>query len=99
MASNFHQPGDTVTVTAPSAVTSGSFVIVGTGLYGVAAFDADAGDDLELHTSGVWRDLFSGGSEGDPLFHDGSAITTSSNSGANERIGVQLRGGLIKLNG
>lgn len=99
MASNFHKPGATVSVTAPAAVTSGEFIVVGPALFGIASFDADAGDDLELHTSGVWRGLFSGASEGDPLYHDGSAITTSSASGANERIGVQLRGGLVKLNG
>jgi predicted RecA/RadA family phage recombinase len=56
MSKNFRQPGDTVTVTAP-AVTgckSGDLIIVGA-LAGVAAYDAKAGDPVEITLTGVWE--------------------------------------------
>ena len=56
MAKNYVQPGQTVTLTAP-AVTgckSGDLIIVGA-LAGVAAYDAAAGDPVELTTEGVWE--------------------------------------------
>jgi predicted RecA/RadA family phage recombinase len=55
MSKNFIQPGDTVTLTAPSGgVTSGSLIIVGT-LAGVCAFDAAAGAPVEVTLTGVWQ--------------------------------------------
>jgi len=50
---NFVQKGDTLTVTAPAEVTSGSLVVVGS-LIGVAAFDAASGADVEIKTTGVF---------------------------------------------
>ncbi|WP_065383235.1 DUF2190 family protein [Hyphomonas sp. ND6WE1B] len=50
---NFIQPGHTLTVPAPAAVSSGDLVIVGS-LFGVASGDADNGDDLDLVTGGVF---------------------------------------------
>ena len=99
MAKNYHQSGNTVTTTAPRDLDSGEFVVVGPALFGVAAGAYKSGDRMELVTSGVWRGLFSGASEGDPLYHDGAAITANDGSGSNERIGVQLADGLVKLNG
>ena len=55
MAKNFCQPGDTITLTAP-AVTgckSGDLIIVGA-IAGVAAYDAAAGDEVEVTVTGVW---------------------------------------------
>ena len=51
---NFIQPGGTITVPAPAAVTSGSLVQVG-GLIGVASGDAAEDEDLELVLSGVFE--------------------------------------------
>jgi predicted RecA/RadA family phage recombinase len=56
MAKNFIQEGNTVTLTAP-AVTgckSGDLIIVGA-LAGVAAYDAAAGDEVEVTLTGVWE--------------------------------------------
>ena len=50
---NFAQPGATVTVAAPRAVTSGELVIVGL-LAGVAVHDAAEADPVEITTEGVF---------------------------------------------
>ena len=50
---NFVQPGDSINVTAPYAVSSGQGVLVG-GLFGVAAFDAALSTTLEIQTEGVF---------------------------------------------
>ncbi len=53
MAKNFIQPGDTVTIPAPAAVTSGGVVIAGA-IIGVAQGDAASGASVDVKTSGVW---------------------------------------------
>jgi len=51
---NFVQPGETLTVAAPvGGVTSGQGVLIGD-LFGVAAYTADATDDVEIQTTGVF---------------------------------------------
>jgi predicted RecA/RadA family phage recombinase len=50
---NFIQPGGTITVIAPSNVTSGVVVIVGS-IVGIAAFDAPTGQPVEVSTEGVF---------------------------------------------
>ena len=47
------QPGNTITLAAPAAVTSGSGVLVGA-IFGIAAHDAASGDPLETVTDGVF---------------------------------------------
>ena len=42
---NYIQKGDTITVTAPATITSGSLVVVGS-IVGVAACDAESGADV-----------------------------------------------------
>lgn len=54
MASNFLQPGDTVTVEAPATVSSGDGVLVGL-LFGIAVTDAGSGSDVPIKTTGVFR--------------------------------------------
>lgn len=55
MATNYVQPGSTVTVTAPSGgVSSGDGVLIG-GLFGVALHDAAEGASLEIGTEGVYE--------------------------------------------
>lgn len=51
---NFIQPGDTLTVVAVAAVTSGAGVLVGK-LFGVACNAAQADAEVELKTTGVFR--------------------------------------------
>jgi predicted RecA/RadA family phage recombinase len=50
---NFIQPGDSLTVTAPYAVTSGQGVLVGA-LFGIAAYDAASSTTVEIQTEGVF---------------------------------------------
>ncbi|WP_313194519.1 DUF2190 family protein [Shinella zoogloeoides] len=51
---NYIQPGDTVTVTAPYDVASGAGCLVGT-LFGIAAYSAKSGEEVEIKTSGVYE--------------------------------------------
>lgn len=56
MAKNYVQKGDVLTVAAPAGgVSSGDPVLVGGALFGVATGSADAGEDFELSTVGVYR--------------------------------------------
>lgn len=50
---NFVQPGNTLTLTAPYAVTSGDGLLVGT-IFGVAAGDAESGATVEAALTGVF---------------------------------------------
>lgn len=50
---NFIHPGETLTVTAPSAVASGDGVLVGT-LFGIACNAAASGDPVEIKNEGVF---------------------------------------------
>ena len=54
MAKNFIQAGDTVTIPAPAAVTSGGVVIAGA-IIGVSQGDAASGASVDGKTSGVWE--------------------------------------------
>ena len=50
---NFIQPGNSITVTAPYAVSSGQGVLVGA-IFGIAAYDAALGGTVEVQTEGVF---------------------------------------------
>jgi predicted RecA/RadA family phage recombinase len=50
---NFIQPGDSLTVSAPYAVTSGQGVLFGA-LFGIAAYDAASSATVEIQTEGVF---------------------------------------------
>ena len=55
MAKNFIRPGRIVTLVAPTGgVLSGQAVQVGA-LFGIAAFDAIAGADVEVALEGIWE--------------------------------------------
>ncbi|WP_333830400.1 DUF2190 family protein [Pararhodobacter sp.] len=54
MAKNFIQPGDTITIPAPSDVAGGFPVIAGD-IVGIAQGDAASGADVDVKTSGVWE--------------------------------------------
>ncbi len=49
----FIQPGDSLTVSAPYAVTSGQGVLIGA-LFGIAAYDAAISNTVEIQTEGVF---------------------------------------------
>ena len=76
MAKNFVQPGDVITLTAPSAVRSGGVVNVGA-FVGVAAFDAAQGQEVEVSLVGVFElPKAPGGSlaQGALVFWDGAHV-------------------------
>jgi len=86
---NFIQPGSTITVPAPADVLSGAGVLVGK-LFGVANFDAKAGDPVEISRFGVYELAKTSGQAwtiGALIYFDGSKATTADNSGANPKIG------------
>ena len=69
---NYIQPGHTITLTAPAAVTSGGGVLVGA-IFGIAAHDAASGEPVETLTVGVF-DINKVGSQawavGDKVYWD-----------------------------
>ena len=54
MATNYIQPGDTLTIPAPAAVLSGGVVIAGD-IRGIAQGDAISGAPVDVSTRGVWE--------------------------------------------
>jgi predicted RecA/RadA family phage recombinase len=89
---NYVQTGNTLTVAAPAAVSSGDLVVVGS-IIGVAACDAESGADVELDTEGVFTlpkvttdDI----AQGDKLYWDSSVskLTKTAGSGSKPLVGV-----------
>lgn len=54
MATNFVQPGRTLTIPAPATVASGGVVIAGA-IVGIAQGDAVAAAPVDVTTEGVWE--------------------------------------------
>ena len=89
---NFIQPGDTITVTAPTTVTSGSLVVVGS-LAGVAASDAASGADVEIDTEGVFslpKAITDVVPQGAKLYWDSGAgqLTVTAGAGSKPLVGI-----------
>jgi predicted RecA/RadA family phage recombinase len=85
----FMQMGDVVTVTAPGAVKSGDLVIVGS-LIGVAATNADTGEDVEISLVGIFelpKVTHAGIDQGDPVYWAAPGNCTATGAG-NVLIGV-----------
>lgn len=77
---NYVQPGDCITIPAPSTIDGGTLVIIGN-LIGVASGDAAIGESLDLQTRGVFsypKDSDVAFDLGDPVFFDGSELTEDS---------------------
>lgn len=91
---NYIQGGDTVTLTAPYAVTSGQGALVGS-IFGVATGDIANAAVGEFKTTGVF-DLTKAASQawtvGVRIYWDDAAkvCTTAAAAGANKLIGVAL---------
>lgn len=106
---NFIQPGNTITMTAPAGgVSSGDGVRIGS-VFGVAAYDAAEGDEIELTVVGVF-DLpkATGGAltAGDPVFWDAGASKVTATATGNTLIGAAMADaaapdeiGRVRLNG
>ena len=87
---NYVQDGDTDTLPAPYAVTSGQGVLIGA-MFGVAARDAANGAEVELNLVGVF-DLPKAASQawtvGQRIYWDNTAKNTTNVVGTNTLIGV-----------
>ena len=107
---NFIQPGNTITLTAPAAVTSGAGVLIGS-IFGIAAHDAASGDPVEVVTTGVF-DLNKVGAQawavGDKVYWDNTNTRATTVATDNTLIGTALgivgsgadeTSGRVRLNG
>jgi predicted RecA/RadA family phage recombinase len=85
MATNFVQPGQVLTLTAPSGgVTSGSGYLIGA-MFVVALHSAVAGESFEGQLTGVWslpKTSAQAWTEGAALYWDGSKVTTAESTNA-----------------
>ncbi len=90
MAKNFIQPGGTITLTVPYAVTSGDGLLVGS-IFGVAAGNAASGATVETALVGVF-DIGKAGSQawtvGTKVYWDDTNKRTTSVATSNTLIGV-----------
>lgn len=88
------QEGTMITVTAPSGgVTSGTGVLIGAGLFGIAAVTADAGESVEIATRGVFTIAKTSGLAidiGDRLFWDDTSKVVNKTSSAQVCVGVAV---------
>jgi predicted RecA/RadA family phage recombinase len=81
---NFVQPGDTLTLTVPAGgVLSGQPVVVGS-IFGVAAYDAIEGAEVEAQVTGVFELPKAAGviDQGDPVWWDDTANVIKNASAA-----------------
>lgn len=87
---NYIQDGDTLTVTAPYALSSGLGCLVGS-LFGVAVSDALISAEVEIKTAGVF-DLVKAGSQawtvGARIYWDDTAKACTTTAASNKLIGV-----------
>jgi predicted RecA/RadA family phage recombinase len=107
---NFVQKGETLTLTAPYAVSSGGGALVGS-IFGVAATDVASGEEGEFQVQGVF-DLIriSGGTtgwtQGTLIYWDNSSKAITKTASGNKLIGVAVKAaadgdatGRVRLNG
>jgi predicted RecA/RadA family phage recombinase len=107
---NFIQRGETLTLTAPYAVSSGGGALVGS-IFGVAVTDVASGEDGEFQVAGVF-DLVretgatTGWSQGALIYWDNTNKRVTKTSPSNKLIGVAVRAaadgdatGRVRLNG
>ena len=87
---NYVQPGNTLNLTAPYAVTSGDGLLVGS-IFGIASVDAALGEPVETALTGVF-DLTKVGSQawtvGAKVYWDDTNKRTTSVATSNTLIGV-----------
>ena len=105
---NYKQPGATVTLTAPAAITSGLGYKIGQ-LFVVATNDADSGDEFEGRVVGVVelvKETGTAWTEGLLLYWDDTAKDVTTTSAGNLLIGCAAAAatsgaavGEVRLNG
>ena len=87
---NYVQPGNTITLSVPYAVTSGDGLLVGS-IFGIASGDAALNDPVEVALTGVF-DLTKVGSQawtvGAKVYWDDTNKRTTSVATSNTLVGV-----------
>lgn len=89
---NYIQPGNVVRVPAPANVASGDGVLVGT-LFGVAAFSALSGAEVEIKTTGVFelpKTSEQAWTAGAAIYWDGANKVCTTAGAGNRQIGTAL---------
>ena len=93
MATNYIQPGRSITVAAPSGgVLSGQGVLIGT-LFGIAQYDAVEGAEVEILTEGVveiGKTAALAIGVGDRLFWDDTNKLVNKTTTAQQQVGVAV---------
>src|SRR5512134_2080955 len=93
MATNYIQPGHTLTVTVPTGgVLSGKGVLIGA-LFGIAQYDAIEGDEVEILTEGVveiGKTSALAIGVGDRLFWDDTNKLVNKTTTAQQQVGVAV---------
>ena len=107
---NYVQPGNTITLTAPYAVTSGDGLLVGS-IFGVAAGHAEDGETVEAALVGIFdlnKVASQAWSTGDKIYWDNTNKEATKTATANTLIGVATEAvaggagdliGRVRLNG
>lgn len=93
MARGFVQPGETVTVIAPYAVSSGGGVLVGN-LFGIALADAASGASVEIRRVGVWDVAKATGetwTQGALVYWNNTNKNLTTTVATNELVGVAMQ--------
>ena len=92
MATNWIQPGDTLTIPAPATVASG-FPFIAGDIKGIALSDAASGAPVDVGCSGVWSLPKVGANAftlGAKIYWDATAKLATSTSGGNTLLGVAV---------
>lgn len=95
MASNYVQPGDTLTIPAPADVVSGGVVIAGE-IIGIAQGDALTGAPVDVALSDVWELAKVGANNftlGASVYWDDTANLATTTASGNTKIGVAVATG------
>ena len=105
---NYIQPGETITLTAPYAVSSGGGALVGA-IFGVAVGDVANGAQGEFRTTGVYslrKETGTAWSVGDLIYWDDTNKRCTTTATNNKLIGVAVAAaaagdatGRVRLNG
>jgi predicted RecA/RadA family phage recombinase len=107
---NYVQKGETLTLTAPYAVSSGGGALVGS-IFGVAATDVASGEEGEFQVAGVFdltreAGASTGWSQGALIYWNNTTKVITKTATSNKLIGVAVRAaadgdatGRVRLNG
>jgi predicted RecA/RadA family phage recombinase len=90
---NYLQPADVVTIITPVAVTSGDGVLVGS-MFGVAACDAEVGEEVAIHVTGAFvfsKVVGSAIALGQPVYFELNVQAVSTTATGNTLIGVAIK--------